>query len=50
MGTPPRISPQRRAETWLWNGPIGHLLGSSLDLLEALARYALKRARGRALR
>jgi len=42
--------PQRRAETWLWTGPIGHLLGGALDLIEALARYALEQARDRALR
>jgi hypothetical protein len=34
-------------ETWLWTGPAGHLLGGALDVIEALARYALARARGR---
>jgi len=36
-----------RAETWLWTGPLGHLVGGTLDLLGALARYLLVRARNR---
>jgi hypothetical protein len=40
----------RRAETWLWTGPAGHLLGGALDVIGALARYALARARGRTVR
>jgi hypothetical protein len=40
----------RRAETWLWTGPAGHLAGGTLDVLSGLARYALARVRGRALR
>jgi hypothetical protein len=35
----------RRAETWLWTGPIGHLLGGGLDFLVALARYGRARAK-----
>jgi len=35
----------RGAETWLWIGPVGHLVGGSLDFLEALSRYLLARAR-----
>jgi hypothetical protein len=45
-----RIKPPRRAETWLWTGPVGHLLGGSLDFLEALARYVIARVRGRVIR
>jgi hypothetical protein len=37
-------------ETWLWTGPVGHLLGGALDLLGALARYAWARAHGKTLR
>jgi hypothetical protein len=40
----------RRVETWLWTGPLGHLLGGALDFGQALARYLLARARGRAVR
>jgi hypothetical protein len=40
----------RRAEARLWTGPAGHLVGGSLDFLEALARYAFARARGRTVR
>jgi hypothetical protein len=36
---------RRRAETWLWTGPAGHLLGGTLDFLAALARYGLPRAK-----
>jgi hypothetical protein len=34
----------RRFETWVWTGPLGHLVGGALDLGEALARYGLARA------
>jgi len=40
----------RRAETWLWTGPPGHLAGGALDFLAALARYLLARAQGRSVR
>jgi hypothetical protein len=40
----------RRFAAWLWTGPLGHLLGGGLDLLEALGRYWLARLRGRPLR
>jgi hypothetical protein len=36
----------RRLETWLWTGPVGHLIGGGLDFGQALARYLLARARG----
>jgi hypothetical protein len=39
----------RRLQARLWTGPAGHLLGGALDVLEALARYALARARGKRL-
>jgi hypothetical protein len=29
----------RRAETWIWTGPLGHLVGGSLDLLAAFVHY-----------
>jgi hypothetical protein len=37
----------RHWETWLWTGPLGHLLGGGLDFAQALARYLLARARRR---
>jgi hypothetical protein len=37
-------------ETWLWTGPLGHLLGGALDFGQALARYLLARARGESIR
>jgi len=40
----------RRLHARLWTGPAGHLLGGTLDVLEALARYALARARGKRMR
>jgi hypothetical protein len=40
----------RRLEAGLRTGRAAHLLGGSLDLLQALARYAFARARGRPLR
>jgi hypothetical protein len=46
--TQPRsTSPVKRFETWLWTGPLGHLVGGGLDLGHALARYLLARARSR---
>jgi hypothetical protein len=30
-------------ETWLWTGPVGHLLGGTLDVAQALIAYAKKR-------
>lgn len=38
---------RRRLETWLWTGPLGHLLGGGLDFLRALAGYLLARSRAR---
>ncbi|HTA14665.1 MAG TPA: hypothetical protein VK781_07390 [Solirubrobacteraceae bacterium] len=29
----------RRLETWLWTGPVGHLVGGALDFAEALGQY-----------
>ncbi|HTR72567.1 MAG TPA: hypothetical protein VMG80_03150 [Solirubrobacteraceae bacterium] len=40
----------RGLETWLWTGPIGHLVGGALDFGYALARYLLARVRSRAVR
>jgi hypothetical protein len=37
----------RRLEGALRTGSLAHLLGGSLDLLQALSRYALARVRGR---
>jgi hypothetical protein len=34
---------RRRAEAWLWTGPVGHLVGGALDLLAALVRYRMAR-------
>jgi len=39
-----------RLETWLWTGPLGHLLAGALDFGQALARYWYARARGRRVR
>jgi hypothetical protein len=36
-----------RLETWLYTGPVGHLVGGTLDWAELLARYCMARARGR---
>jgi uncharacterized membrane-anchored protein len=33
----------RRFETWLWTGPVGHLLGGTLDVAQALIVYVRKR-------
>jgi hypothetical protein len=40
----------RRAETWLWTGPVGHLVGGGLDFLVAFARYVRARAEGKTVR
>jgi len=40
-----RPSAWQRAETWLWTGPVGHLVGGALDLMGALAVYWFGRAR-----
>ncbi|HTC58642.1 MAG TPA: hypothetical protein VK691_00815 [Solirubrobacteraceae bacterium] len=40
----------RRLETWLWTGPVGHLLGGSLDFAEALVGYVRARRGGHAPR
>jgi hypothetical protein len=37
------VAPHRRLETWLWTGPLGHLVGGALDLLQALIAYRRKR-------
>jgi hypothetical protein len=37
----------RRIETWLWTGPAGHLLGGTLDFVQALGRYLRTRRRVR---
>jgi len=47
VAAPPERSALRRAETWLITGPVGHLLGGTLDFVNALARYLLARIRGR---
>jgi hypothetical protein len=41
---------RKRAETWLWTGPVGHLLGGAADLAAALLGYGLARARARVRR
>jgi hypothetical protein len=46
----PRPRATRRTEAWLWTGPVGHLVGGSLDFAAALARYMLARARGETIR
>jgi hypothetical protein len=40
----------RRTEARLWSGRAAHLLGGTLDFVQALARYLLARRRGRAAR
>jgi hypothetical protein len=32
----------RRLETWLWTGPLGHLLGGALDVAQALGGHLLR--------
>ncbi|HKH79385.1 MAG TPA: hypothetical protein VJ996_05140 [Solirubrobacteraceae bacterium] len=39
-------APHRPIETWLWTGPLGHLIGGGFDFGQALGRYLLARARG----
>jgi hypothetical protein len=41
------MSTRRRLETWLWTGPLGHLLGGGIDFFRALADYLLARLRAR---
>jgi hypothetical protein len=48
--TVPQRSILARAETWLLTGPIGHLLGGTIDVLNALARYLLAWIRGQIAR
>jgi hypothetical protein len=36
----------RRVEARLWSGRAAHLVGGTLDFLQALARYLLARRRG----
>jgi len=50
MALPRDCGARRRAESWLWTGPLGHLLGGALDFLGALAAHLLARAAGRAMR
>ncbi|HEX4116082.1 MAG TPA: hypothetical protein VHY18_09445 [Solirubrobacteraceae bacterium] len=38
-----RARGRHRLEAWLWTGPVGHLLGGSLDFAEALVSYARAR-------
>ncbi|HXP98455.1 MAG TPA: hypothetical protein VN845_00150 [Solirubrobacteraceae bacterium] len=41
MPTPPgRIA---QLERWLWTGPVGHLIGGSLDFAQALTHYVRAR-------
>jgi hypothetical protein len=47
----PIVRLHRRVEARLWTGRAGHLLGGSLDIAVALARYQLlTRKRGRTSR
>jgi hypothetical protein len=40
---------RHRLETWLWTGPVGHLVGGTLDFAEALLRWhRARRSRWRA--
>ncbi len=41
------MSRRARIEAWLWTGPVGHLLGVTLDFTLALTRYLLARRRTR---
>jgi uncharacterized membrane-anchored protein len=36
----------RRFETWLWTGPVGHLLGGGLDVAQGLLVYLRTRKAG----
>ncbi len=42
----------RRLETWLWTGPVGHLLGGGLDVVQGVFAYlkARRTGGGRSLR
>ncbi|HEX4436581.1 MAG TPA: hypothetical protein VH061_07260 [Solirubrobacteraceae bacterium] len=40
-----RVTSLRRAEARLWTGPAAHLLGGTLDVLEALGKVGLARLR-----
>ena len=46
--TPPAAS--RRAEAWLWTGPVGHLVGGALDFAGGARPLPLARARRRSQR
>jgi hypothetical protein len=48
MTPPPKRTALERTESWLWTGPAGHLVGGSLDFLEALGCYWRTRAHRRA--
>lgn len=50
MTASPPAPALRRLERWLWSGPLGHFVGGALDFAQALARYALARARRRPVR
>ncbi|HEX5310140.1 MAG TPA: hypothetical protein VFW38_13810 [Solirubrobacteraceae bacterium] len=44
----PKLKPySQRLETWLWSGPVGHLVGGTLDFAEAMLRYYRARWHGR---
>jgi hypothetical protein len=43
-------STARAIETWLWTGPLGHLLGGALDVAQALGGHALRTRRAGARR
>ncbi|HTA35804.1 MAG TPA: hypothetical protein VK761_03725 [Solirubrobacteraceae bacterium] len=45
-----RASTVRRVETWLWTGPLGHLLGGALDVAEALGGHLLRKQKAGARR
>jgi hypothetical protein len=45
VGALNRTLPLRALEIWLWSGPVGHLVGGSLDFAQALARYLRSRRR-----
>jgi len=37
----------RRTETWLWTGPVGHLVAGLLDWVQAVAVWSAHAARRR---
>jgi len=37
---------RKRLETWLWTGPVGHLLGGGLDVAQGLLAYIRTRKAG----